>query len=133
MHEFYGEEYFQNILNMILLILCNTNLPYKRGHFIDYQDFFLQVYPMGKNVNIEINANQYQEIIQELQIELKRYQLKFYDNSNISFSIAPKVPKSFCLQYIQHFNEIHYFGKLETCNKKIKIHKDLTFLQNIIN
>lgn len=37
------------------------------------------------------------------------------------------------LQYLQHFNEIHCFGQLETCNKKIKIHKDLTFLQNIIN
>lgn len=83
MHEFYGEEYFQNILNMILLILCNTNLPYKRGH---YQDFFLRVYPMGKNANMEINGDQYQEIIQELKKELKRYQLNFYDISNIGFS-----------------------------------------------
>lgn len=120
LNDYLGEENLQRLINFILLSLCEINLPYKRGTFIEYRTGMLNVSPIGRNCSQEErNAfelydkqnNVRKKLIDELKHEFEDMDLKFSIGGQISFDVFPSTwDKTFCLQFIKKNTDIHFFG-----------------------
>lgn len=118
--KFFGEENLQKIINIVLLCLCDINIPIKRGTFIEYRTGMLNISPIGRNCSqvdrdeFEKYDNKYkirETLISILQSELSEYDLQFSVGGQISFDIFPKGwDKTYCLKYLKDYDKIYFFG-----------------------
>ncbi|ESQ39227.1 hypothetical protein EUTSA_v10001604mg [Eutrema salsugineum] len=83
-----GEDKLKELINFTLHYIADLDIPIKRGTFIEFRNGMLNVSPIGRNCS------------QEERDEFERYDKVF-----------PKGwDKTYCLQYLEDFNEIHFFG-----------------------
>jgi phosphomannomutase len=114
-----GEKNYQDLINDILKILSEINLPIKRGNFIELRSGMLNISPIGRSCNQIERENFYlydcENKIRKTIIEkLKKYEtiLDFSIGGQISIDIFPKNwNKTYCLQFLNHeLYSIYFFG-----------------------
>eukprot|EP01017_Pseudomicrothorax_dubius_P044796 TRINITY_DN7620_c0_g1_i4.p1 TRINITY_DN7620_c0_g1~~TRINITY_DN7620_c0_g1_i4.p1 ORF type:complete len:172 (+),score=65.29 TRINITY_DN7620_c0_g1_i4:64-579(+) len=115
-----GEERLKTFINFCLKYLADIDIPIKRGTFIEYRNGMLNISPIGRNCSQEerdafekydhehkIRA----KFVETLKQQFKDYNLKFSIGGQISFDVFPiGWDKTFCLRYLEGYNEIHFFG-----------------------
>ncbi|XP_076220891.1 phosphomannomutase [Nomia melanderi] len=115
-----GEDALQDFINFCLKYISELHLPFKRGTFIEFRSGMLNVSPVGRNCTPEEriqfyeydNENQVrQKFIQTLKKEFPDLALTYSIGGQISFDVFPVGwDKTYCLRYIQGYDEIHFFG-----------------------
>ena len=122
--EYLGEDRLRELINFILGYLAKlTDVPVKRGTFIEYRNGMLNVSPIGRACSRpernEFEAwdkiNKCREtMVGVLEKEFgERFGLKFSIGGQISFDVIPMGwDKTYCLQFLedQGYEEIHFFG-----------------------
>lgn len=115
-----GNEKIKTFVNFVLKYIADLDIPIKRGTFIEYRTGMLNVSPIGRNCSRE-ERNAFEEydsthhvrktMVQVLEKEFPTYELQFSIGGQISFDVFPKGwDKTYCLQFVQDFDEIHFFG-----------------------
>ncbi len=141
--EYLGEDKLRELINFILGYLAKlTDVPVKRGTFIEYRNGMLNVSPIGRACSRpERNAFEAwdkvskcrETMVAVLEKEFAdRFGLKFSIGGQISFDVFPVGwDKTYCLRFVedQSFDEIHFFGdktyeggndhEIFTCDKVI--------------
>ncbi|KAK4483458.1 hypothetical protein RD792_010647 [Penstemon davidsonii] len=85
---FLGEEKLREFINFTLHYIADLDIPIKRGTFIEFRSGMLNVSPIGRNCS------------QEERDEFEKYDKVFPQGWD----------KTYCLKYLDEFNEIHFFG-----------------------
>lgn len=115
-----GEEKLQKFINYALRKLSEITLPVKRGTFIEFRSGLINVCPVGRSCSQD-ERDQFSEydkahkirdqLVEEFKKEFAGYGLKFVIGGQISLDVFPEGwDKTYCLQYVKGFNEIHFFG-----------------------
>jgi len=115
-----GDEQVKKFINYCLKYLSEIDIPIKRGTFIEYRNGMLNVSPIGRNCSQEEREEfeKYDKIhgirakfVKALEEKFADYGLKFSIGGQISFDVFPHGwDKTFCLQFLQEFKDIHFFG-----------------------
>jgi len=115
-----GEEKLQKFLNFVLKYLSGIELPCKRGTFVEFRAGMLNISPIGRNCSQEERdafeefdktAGVRKTMVAALQEKFSDYGLQYSIGGQISFDVFPAGwDKTFCLQFIKEFKEVHFFG-----------------------
>ncbi|XP_010544714.1 PREDICTED: phosphomannomutase-like [Tarenaya hassleriana] len=118
--QFLGEDKLKEFINYTLHYIADLDIPIKRGTFIEFRNGMLNVSPIGRNCSQEERDEfeKYDKIhnirpkmVAELRQKFSHLNLTFSIGGQISFDVFPKGwDKTYCLQYLKDFNEIHFFG-----------------------
>lgn len=122
--EYLGEDNLRELINFILRYLSNlTDVPVKRGTFIEYRNGMLNVSPIGRACsrserNIfeawDKESNCRKTMVSVLEKEFgERFGLTFSIGGQISFDVFPNGwDKTYCLKFLEkdNYDEIHFFG-----------------------
>lgn len=117
---FLGEEKLKEFINFTLHYIADLDIPIKRGTFIEFRSGMLNVSPIGRNCSQEERDEfeKYDKVrkIREKMVSILRekfahHDLTFSIGGQISFDVFPRGwDKTYCLRYLDEFNEIHFFG-----------------------
>ncbi|XP_031090834.1 phosphomannomutase-like [Ipomoea triloba] len=117
---FLGDEKLKEFINFTLHYIADLDIPIKRGTFIEFRSGMLNVSPIGRNCSQEERDEfeQYDKVnkIREQMVSVLREKfahldLTFSIGGQISFDVFPRGwDKTYCLRYLDEFNEIHFFG-----------------------
>ncbi|XP_048611270.1 phosphomannomutase isoform X2 [Brassica napus] len=115
---FLGEDKLKELINFTLHYIADLDIPIKRGTFIEFRNGMINVSPIGRNCSQEERDeferydkvhNIRPKMVAELRVRFAH--LTFSIGGQISFDVFPKGwDKTYCLQYLEDFNEIHFFG-----------------------
>ncbi|CAN6808315.1 phosphomannomutase-like [Brassica napus] len=115
-----GEDKLKELINFTLHYIADLDIPIKRGTFIEFRNGMLNVSPIGRNCSQEERdeferydkvQNIRPKMVAELRERFAHLNLTFSIGGQISFDVFPKGwDKTYCLQYLEDFNEIHFFG-----------------------
>ncbi|MBI95554.1 hypothetical protein CL656_00160 [bacterium] len=131
--DYMGEKHFTKFINIILKNLAKTEIPKKRGTFIEYRDSVLNISPIGRACNqderdeFEIYDelhNVRKNLIESIKQDWKNYcyfnedskpelqKINYSIGGQISFDVFPEGwDKTYCLQFVENeYDEIHFFG-----------------------
>ena len=152
--EEFNEQNFQELINIILLVLSNIHCPVKRGTFIEYRNGMLNVSPIGRacTKSERKSFNEYDNVhhirktmIHEIQEKWNKYvelhhidlpELQFSIGGEISVDIFPKGwDKTYCLHFVESlFDEIHFFGdKTHKGGNDYEIYSDKRVIGHHVN
>ncbi|EPS70120.1 phosphomannomutase, partial [Genlisea aurea] len=117
---FLGEDKLKEFINFTLHYLADLDIPIKRGTFIEFRSGMLNVSPIGRNCSQE-ERDEFEkydkvhgirsEMVSVLRKKFEHLNLSFSIGGQISFDVFPKGwDKTFCLRYLNEFEEIHFFG-----------------------
>ncbi|XP_027772856.1 phosphomannomutase-like [Solanum pennellii] len=135
---FLGDEKLKEFINFTLRYIANLDIPIKRracqtlllgssknvaasvGTFIEFRSGMLNVSPIGGNCSQEereefVKYDKVQKIretmISVLRGKFAHLNFTFSIGGQISFDVFPQGwDKTYCLRYLEEFNEIHFFG-----------------------
>ncbi|KAK8946708.1 hypothetical protein KSP39_PZI007309 [Platanthera zijinensis] len=117
---FLGEEKLKELINFTLHYIADLDIPIKRGTFIEFRSGMLNVSPIGRNCSQEEREDfeKFDEVhkirskmVSILREKFKHLNLTFSIGGQISFDVFPQGwDKTYCLQYLEDFPEIHFFG-----------------------
>ena len=122
--EYLGEDKLRELINFLLQYLANlTDVPVKRGTFIEYRNGMLNVSPIGRACS-RSERNEFEvwdkeskcreTMVAVLEKEFgERFGLTFSIGGQISFDVFPTGwDKTYCLQFLEKdgYDEIHFFG-----------------------
>lgn len=115
-----GEEKLKEFINFTLKYIADLDIPIKRGTFIEFRNGMLNVSPIGRNCSQEERDEfeKYDKIhkiradmVSVLREKFADFNLTFSIGGQISFDVFPRGwDKTYCLRYLEGFNEIHFFG-----------------------
>ncbi|XP_049366138.1 phosphomannomutase-like isoform X1 [Solanum verrucosum] len=115
-----GDEKLKEFINFTLHYIADLDIPIKRGTFIEFRSGMLNVSPIGRNCSQEErdefeNYDKVQKIretmVSVLREKFPHFNLTFSIGGQISFDVFPQGwDKTYCLRYLEEFNEIHFFG-----------------------
>lgn len=115
-----GEEKLKEFINFTLHYIADLDIPIKRGTFVEFRSGMLNVSPIGRNCSQEERDEfeKYDKVqkIRETMVSVLRekfahFNLTFSIGGQISFDVFPQGwDKTYCLRYLEEFNEIHFFG-----------------------
>ncbi|EOA27772.1 hypothetical protein CARUB_v10023927mg [Capsella rubella] len=115
-----GEDKLKELINFTLHYIADLDIPIKRGTFIEFRNGMLNVSPIGRNCSQEERdeferydkvQNIRPKMVAELRERFAHLNLTFSIGGQISFDVFPKGwDKTYCLQYLEDFSEIHFFG-----------------------
>ncbi|VDK40212.1 unnamed protein product [Taenia asiatica] len=115
-----GEETLQRLINFILRRLSEINLPLKRGTFVEFRKGMLNVSPIGRSCSQAEREAFYaydkeykirETLVKVLRNEFADCGLEFSIGGQISIDIFPAGwNKCFCLQFLEDYDTIHFFG-----------------------
>eukprot|EP00894_Picocystis_sp_ML_P002854 jgi/Pico_ML_1/53371/g3932.t1 len=115
-----GEGKLQALINFILHYIADLDIPIKRGTFVEFRNGMLNVSPIGRNCSQEERdafeefdqtANVRSKMVGVLKERFADYNLTYSIGGQISFDVFPSGwDKTFCLRYLDDFDEIHFFG-----------------------
>ncbi|KAL0720652.1 hypothetical protein Bca4012_035251 [Brassica carinata] len=115
-----GEDKLKELIKFTLHYIADLDIPIKRGTFIEFRNGMLNVSPIGRNCSQEERdeferydkvQNIRPKMVAELRERFAHLNLTFSIGGQISFDVFPKGwDKTYCLQYLEDFNEIHFFG-----------------------
>lgn len=130
-----GEEKLQKFINYALRKLSEITLPIKRGTFIEFRSGLINVCPVGRSCS-QVERDQFgeydkvhkirQQLVDDFRREFADYGLSFVIGGQISMDVFPQGwDKTYCLRYIEGFDEIHFFGdKTNPGENDYEIYKD---------
>jgi len=108
------------LVNFCLDYLSKLWLPVKRGTFIDFRTGLINVSPAGRFLSksdrkIWVEYDQKYQVRKTMVAKVKEFVegwgLEIVIGGQMGFDIFPHGwDKSFCLQYLQGFEKIHFFG-----------------------
>ncbi|KAJ8565380.1 hypothetical protein K7X08_007956 [Anisodus acutangulus] len=123
---FLGDAKLKEFINFTLHYIADLDIPIKsrclfsKGTFIEFRSGMLNVSPIGRNCSQEERDEfeKYDKVhkIRETMITVLRKKfahlnLTFSIGGQISFDVFPQGwDKTYCLRYLDEFNEIHFFG-----------------------
>ncbi|KAK4265740.1 hypothetical protein QN277_026754 [Acacia crassicarpa] len=117
---FLGEEKLKELINFTLHYIADLDIPIKRGTFIEFRNGMLNVSPIGRNCSQEERDefekydkihNIRPKLVSVLREKFAHLNLTFSIGGQISFDVFPQGwDKTYCLRYLDEFNEIHFFG-----------------------
>ncbi|KAG2404361.1 Phosphomannomutase protein [Vigna angularis] len=117
---FLGEEKLKEFINFTLHYIADLDIPIKRGTFIEFRSGMLNVSPIGRNCSQEERdeferydkvQNIRPKMVSVLREKFAHFNLTFSIGGQISFDVFPQGwDKTYCLRYLDDFNEIHFFG-----------------------
>ncbi|KAL3829642.1 hypothetical protein ACJIZ3_018444 [Penstemon smallii] len=117
---FLGEEKLREFINFTLHYIADLDIPVKRGTFIEFRSGMLNVSPIGRNCSQEERDefekydklhNIRPKMVSVLCEKFSHFNLTFSIGGQISFDVFPRGwDKTYCLKYLDEFNEIHFFG-----------------------
>ncbi|KAF7841681.1 phosphomannomutase [Senna tora] len=117
---FLGEEKLKEFINFTLHYIADLDIPIKRGTFIEFRSGMLNVSPIGRNCSQEEREefekydkvhNIRPKMVSVLREKFAHLNLTFSIGGQISFDVFPQGwDKTYCLRYLDAFNEIHFFG-----------------------
>jgi phosphomannomutase len=131
-----GEQNYQHLINVCLKVLSETVLPIKRGNFIELRQGMINISPIGRSCTQLERENFYkwdqtnnirENIIEQIQNDVKHLDLQFSIGGQISIDIFPKGwDKTYCLPFIQNkYKQIYFFGdKTEKGGNDYEIYND---------
>ncbi|GAA0159695.1 mutase [Lithospermum erythrorhizon] len=115
-----GEEKLKEFINFTLHYIADLDIPIKRGTFIEFRNGMINVSPIGRNCSQEERDEfeKYDKIhnirptmVSILREKFAHLNLTFSIGGQISFDAFPEGwDKTFCLKYLDEFQEIHFFG-----------------------
>ncbi|XP_058082974.1 phosphomannomutase isoform X2 [Magnolia sinica] len=115
-----GEEKLKEFINFTLHYIADLDIPIKRGTFIEFRSGMLNVSPIGRNCsqeerdefeNYDKVHNVRTKMVSVLREKFAHLNLTFSIGGQISFDVFPQGwDKTYCLRYLEEFNEIHFFG-----------------------
>lgn len=115
-----GEEKLREFINFTLHYIADLDIPIKRGTFIEFRNGMINVSPIGRNCSQEERDEfeKYDKIhnirptmVSILREKFGHLNLTFSIGGQISFDVFPEGwDKTFCLRYLEEFQEIHFFG-----------------------
>ncbi|KAJ1426873.1 Phosphomannomutase [Sesbania bispinosa] len=107
-------------INFTLHYIADLDIPIKRGTFIEFRSGMLNVSPIGRNCSQEERDefekydkvhNIRPKMVSVLREKFAHLNLTFSIGGQISFDVFPQGwDKTYCLRYLDDFNEIHFFG-----------------------
>lgn len=119
-----GEKTLQRVINYALAYMSKLELPAKRGNFIEFRSSMINICPVGRSCNQEerdefskfdVEHKIRAKFVEALQNEFKDTELRFALGGQISVDVFPEGwDKTYCLQHVEHFSEIHFFGDKTT-------------------
>ncbi|XP_024043853.1 phosphomannomutase isoform X1 [Citrus clementina] len=117
---FLGGEKLKEFINFTLHYIADLDIPIKRGTFIEFRSGMLNISPIGRNCSQEERDEfeRYDKIhnirpkmVSVLREKFAHLNLTFSIGGQISFDVFPQGwDKTYCLRYLDDFNEIHFFG-----------------------
>ncbi|AES80105.1 phosphomannomutase A1 [Medicago truncatula] len=115
---FVGDEKLKEFINFTLHYIADLDIPIKRGTFIEFRSGMLNVSPIGRNCSQEerdefekYDKNIRSKMVSILREKFAHLNLTFSIGGQISFDVFPQGwDKTYCLRYLDGFNEIHFFG-----------------------
>ncbi|XP_043718783.1 phosphomannomutase-like [Telopea speciosissima] len=117
---FLGEEKLKEFINFTLHYIADLDIPIKRGTFIEFRSGMLNVSPIGRNCSQEerVEFEKYDKVrsirskmVSVLREKFAHLNLTYSIGGQISFDVFPNGwDKTFCLRYLDDFQEIHFFG-----------------------
>lgn len=131
----YTEKQIQNIINILLQLVVELIIPYKRGNFVSFNNSFIRYIPIGSDCDdVEHKAFMKYDVENNVRVriidELKKY---IPNDFNLEYEIGDKNdiiihPNGwnpiYCLQYvINNYDEIIYYNhkNIITPYDKVKI------------
>jgi phosphomannomutase len=117
-----GEENYKRLVNQTLKVLADTDIPVKRGTFIELRTGMVNVCPIGRSCNLSERIDFYNfdlkhkvrdTIAAKLSQSLAELNLRFVSGGQISLDVFPKGwDKRYCLQHMDttKFSKIFFFG-----------------------
>jgi phosphomannomutase len=123
--EHLGEDNYQTLINVCLSVLSETNIPLKRGNFIELRNGMINISPIGRSCSqkerddFDAWDKQHkirEKIISQIKFELSDLNLQFSIGGQISIDIFPKGwDKTYCLKFIEDkYDDIYFFGDKTT-------------------
>ncbi|XP_066348098.1 phosphomannomutase-like isoform X2 [Miscanthus floridulus] len=117
---FLGEDKLKEIINFTLHYIADLDIPIKRGTFIEVRNGMINVSPIGRNCSQEERDefekydkvhNIRPKMVSVLREKFTHLNLSFSIGGQISFDVFPQGwDKTYCLRYLEEFQEIHFFG-----------------------
>ena len=119
--DFLGENNYKRLVNVCLRVISETDIPIKRGNFIELRNGMINISPIGRSCSQEERDNFYlydiknkvrENIIKLISEELFDLDLQYSIGGQISIDIFPKGwDKTYCLQFIEDkYEEIYFYG-----------------------
>jgi phosphomannomutase len=123
--DYLGEENYQKLVNICLKEISETEIPKKRGQFIELRNGMINISPIGRSCT-QLEREEFNELdkkykyreklIQNIKIELGNIadEFNFSIGGQISFDIFPKGwDKTFALQFVENkYDKIYFFGDM---------------------
>ncbi|TYG57822.1 hypothetical protein ES288_D08G173400v1 [Gossypium darwinii] len=113
---FLGEEKVKEFINFTLHYIADLDIPIKRGTFIEFRSGMLNVSPIGRNCSQE-ERDEFEKYDKVHNIRPKMVSVlrEKFAHLNLTFSIGGQISfdgwdKTYCLRYLEEFQEIHFFG-----------------------
>lgn len=118
--DFLGEERLKELINFVLHYIADMDIPVKRGHFVDYRNGMLNFSPVGRacsqqerDVFFRFDGEKGLRLAFKAALEERfaKYDLCFAIGGQISIDCYPKGwDKTYCLQMLEDYPVIHFFG-----------------------
>jgi phosphomannomutase len=117
----FSEDFISSLLDYILLLISRTNIPKKRGTFVEFRTGMINISPIGRSCSYEERLEFFEfdkangireEMINELN-EFYDDALDFSIGGQISIDIYPKGwDKTYCLRHLKDsgYKDIYFFG-----------------------
>ena len=118
-----GEQKYKYLINTCLKVISETDIPIKRGNFIELRNGMINISPIGRSCSQKEREDFYkwdkenhirEQMIEQIQNELPNleYDLNFSIGGQISIDIFPKGwDKTYCLSFLQDkYKQIYFFG-----------------------
>jgi len=134
--DFLGENNYKRLVNVCLRVISETDIPIKRGNFIELRNGMINISPIGRSCSQEERDNFYlydiknkvrENIIKLISEELFDLDLQYSIGGQISIDIFPKGwDKTYCLQFIEDkYEEIYFYGdKTDTGGNDYELYND---------
>uniref|UniRef100_A0A0G4GD88 Phosphomannomutase n=1 Tax=Chromera velia CCMP2878 TaxID=1169474 RepID=A0A0G4GD88_9ALVE len=115
-----GESNLKELINFVLRYFSDLDIPKKRGTFVEFRTGMLNFSPIGRNCSYDerLEFNEYDKthgvrdaFVKALNEKFAHMKLRFSIGGQISVDCFPEGwDKTFCLQYLKEYDEIHFFG-----------------------
>ena len=114
------EHQIQKLINWALSYIAKLELPVKRGTFVDFRTGLINFSPAGRHLEKEERVKWVEfdekfgvrkKMVEEMRKEFPSWNLDWVIGGQMGFDVFIKGwDKTFCLQYLDHFKTVHFFG-----------------------
>ncbi len=118
--EVLSEEQIQSLINWALRYIADLTLPVKRGTFVDFRTGLVNFSPAGRHltkterakwVEYDLKHGVRPKMVEAMRKQFPDWNLDWVIGGQMGFDVFIRGwDKTFCMQYLEHFPTIHFFG-----------------------